>query len=72
MGGWQKKKKKERKKKYRKTKGKSYSAAFMSLQSPSSIKKLAHFCVYVIIFFFFLSSLGDINWKRLSGLRHVP
>jgi len=44
MGGWQKKK--ERKKKYRKTKGKSYSAAFMSLQ-----KKLAHFCVYVIIFF---------------------
>ena len=45
-----KKKEEEERKKYRKTKGKSYSAAFMSLQSPSSIKKLVHFCVYVIIF----------------------
>lgn len=49
-GRFAKKKKEEERKKYRKTKGKSYSAAFMSLQSPSSIKKLVHFCVYVIIF----------------------
>lgn len=65
-------KEKEKEKNIEKTKGKSYFAAFMSLQSPSSIKGLCSLLWVCHHFFFFLSTLGDMNWKTLSGLRHTP